>query len=76
MKKLLIIVPKGSSLNSYLMKNYCVYSKISDLDDKVCYKYLGLPNSMEAITYLITMFMLQDFSIHCSSGDSTFFVFS
>ena len=72
MKKLLIIVPKDSLLNSYLMKNYRVYSKISDLDDKVCYKYLGLPNPMETINYLITMFMLSDFSVNCNYGDYTF----
>ena len=72
MKKLLIIVPKDSLLNSYLMKNYRVYSKISDLDDKVCYKYLSLPNPMETINYLITMFMLSDFSVNCNYGDYTF----
>ena len=74
MKKLLIIVHKDSLLNSYLMKNFRVYSKISDLEDKVCYKYLGLPNSMDAITFLITMFTLSDFSINCTSADFTFFV--
>ena len=76
MKKLLIIVPKDSLLNSYLMKNYRVYSKISDLEDKVCYKYLGLPNPMETVTYLITMFMLSDFSVNCNYGDYTFLVHS
>ena len=72
MKKLLIIIPKDSLLNSYLMKSFRVYSKISDLDDKVCYKHIGLSNPMETISYLITMFMLSDFSIDCSYGDYTF----
>ena len=76
MKKLLIIVPKDSLLNSYLMKNFRVYSKISDLEDKVCYKYLGLANPMETVTYLITMFMLSDFSVTCNYGDYTFLVHS
>ena len=76
MKKLLIIVPKDSLLNSYLMKNSRVYAKISDLDDKVCYKHIGLSSSMETITYLVTMFMLSDFSINCSYGDYTFCVCS
>ena len=74
MKKLFIIVPKDLLLNSYLMKSFRVYSKISDLDDRVCYKHIGSSSPMETITYLITMFMLSDFSINCDYGDYTFFV--
>ena len=74
MKKLLIIVPKDSLLNTFLMKNFRVYAKISNLEDSVCYKHIGLSNSMETITYLVTMFMLSDFYINCSNGDYTFLV--
>lgn len=74
MKKLLIIIPKDSLLNSYLMKNFRVYTKISDLEDKVCYKFIGFSSPMETINYLVNMFMLSDFSVECSCGDFTLFV--
>ena len=76
MEKLLINVPKDSKLNSYLMQNFRVYAKILDLEDRVCYKHIGLSNPMETLTYLITMFMLSDFSINGSHGDYTFHVHS
>lgn len=72
MKKLLIIVPKDSLLNSYLMKSFRVYARLSEIEDMVYYKHIGLSNSMETISYLITMFMLSDFSISCDYGDYTF----
>ena len=72
MKKLLIIVPKDSLLNSYLQNTYYVYDKITELEDRVCYKQIGLSNPMETINYLITMFMLSDFSVNCNYGDYTF----
>lgn len=72
MEKLLIIVPKDSLLNTYLMKSFRVYARLSQLEDMVCYKYIGLSNSMETISYLITMFMLSDFSVNCCYGDYTF----
>lgn len=72
MKHLLIIVPKDSLLNSYLMKSFRVYARLSEIEDKVYYKYLGLSSSMETISYLIIMFMLSDFSINCDYGDYTF----
>ena len=72
MKKLVIIVPKGSLINSYLMNNYYLYDKIVDLDDRVCYKQISPSNSMETINLLITKFMLSDFSINCNNGDYTF----
>ena len=72
MKKLLIIVPKDSPINSYLMNRFYVYDKITDLEDRVCYKQIGLSNPMETINYLITMFMLSDFSVNCNYGDYTF----
>ena len=74
MKKLLIIVPKDSLLNSYLMKSFRVYSRLSEIEDMVYYKYIGLSNSMDTINYLITMFMLSDFSVNCNYGDYTFLV--
>ena len=74
MEKLLILVPKDSLLNSYLMKSFRVYAKIAENDDIVYYKHIGLSNPMETISYLATMFMLSDFSINCNYGDYTFCV--
>lgn len=74
MKKLLIIVPKDSLLNSYLMKSFRVYARLSEIEDMVYYKHIGLSNSMETISYLVTMFMLSDFSISCKYGEYTFLV--
>lgn len=71
MKKLLINVPKGTMLSSYLMKYY-VYAKITERDGMLCYKLTDLANPMETISYLITTFMLSDFSIRCNHGDYTF----
>lgn len=72
MKKLLIIVPKDSLLNSYLMNQFYAYDKITEIDDRVCYKQTGLSHPMATINYLITMFMLYDYSINCNYGDFTF----
>lgn len=74
MKKLLIIVPKGSFINSYLMKSFRVYARLSEIEDMVYYKYIGSANTTETVSYLITMFMLSDFSINCYCGDYTFCV--
>lgn len=71
MKKLLIIVPKDSLLNSYLMNQFYAFDKITELEDRVCYKQT-LSHPMESINFLITMFMLSDFSINCNYGDYTF----
>ena len=71
MKKLLIVVPKGSILNSYLRK-YHVYGKITERNGSVYYKETGISNPMETISYLIATFMLFDFSITCNYGDYTF----
>lgn len=76
MKKLLIIVPKDSLLNSYLMNQFYVYDKITDYEDRVCYKQTGPSDAMETINYLISMFMLLDFSISCNYGHFTFRVHS
>ena len=72
MKKLLIIVPKDSLLNSYLTKNFNVYAKIADTEDRVCYKHIGLSTPLETISFLSTMFMLSDFSISCKYDDYIF----
>lgn len=76
MKKLLILVPKDSLLNTYLNKSFRVYVQVAEIDDVVYYKFIGLSNSMETISYLVTMFMLSDFSIYCNNGDYTFRVCS
>ena len=72
MKKLLIIVPKNSLLNSYLQHASYVYDKISELEDRVFYNYTGISNPMETISYLTTMFLLSDFSVNCNYGNYTF----
>lgn len=72
MKKLLIIVPKDSLLNSYLQKAFNVYAKVAEIDDTVYYHHIGLSSPMETINYLVTMFMLSDFSIYCNYGDYNF----
>ena len=72
MNKLFIIVPKDSFLNSYLLNNYLVYDKFWDSDDLVCYKQHVFSKPMETITFLVTMFMLSDFSVNCNYGDYTF----
>ena len=48
MKKLLIIVPKNSLINSYLMNQFNVYEKIVDAEDVVYYKQIGM-SPMETI---------------------------
>lgn len=72
MKQLLIIVPQDSLLNSYLMNSSRVYDKISELEGMVWYQQPALSYPMETINYLITMFMLSDFSISCNHGDYIF----
>ena len=71
MKKLLIIVPKGTLLNSYLMNQFYVYEKVVDADDVVYYKQIGM-SPMETINHLVSTFMLSDFSVNCNYGDYTF----
>ena len=60
MKKLLIIVPKGTLLNSYLMNQFYVYEKVVDADDVVYYKQIGM-SPMETINHLVSTFMLSEF---------------
>ena len=71
MKKLLIIVPKETLLNSYLMNQFFVYEKIVDAEDVVYYKQIGM-SPMETINYLVSTFMLSDFYVSCNYGDYTF----
>ena len=53
MKKLLIIVPKDSLINSYLMNQFYVYEKIVDAEDVVYYKQIGM-SPIETINHLIS----------------------
>ena len=69
MKQLLIIVPKGSLIDSYLMKSFRVYARLSETENMVYYKDIGFSTSMETISHLTTMFMLSDFSVNCKHGD-------
>ena len=72
MKKLLIIVPKDSLLNSYLHNTFYAFDKITVFEDRVCYIQKGLSHPMDSINYYINMFMPSDFSIICNYGDYTF----
>ena len=72
MKKLLIIVPKDSLLNNYLMKTFRVYARLSEIEGMVYYNYIGQSNPMDTINFLAAIFMLSDFSINCEHGDYTF----
>lgn len=72
MKKLLIIVPKDSLINSYLQNVSSVYNKVVDSEDTVYYQQTGSFNPIETINYLVTMFMLSDFYFSSNYGDYTF----
>lgn len=71
MKKLVIIVPKNSLVDFYLVK-YHVYGKTTERNGMVYYKETGISSPMETISYLIATFMLSDFSINCKYGDYIF----
>ena len=72
MKKLLIIVPRVSLLNSYLQNTFYVFDKITVAEDRVFYIQKGLSHPLDSINYYITTFMLSDYSIKCNFGDYTF----
>ena len=71
MKKLLIIVPKGSALDSYLPDAGFFYDEIERLIDTTCYK-INLTDKMDFINFLISKFSLQDYSIRNIHGEYIF----
>ena len=75
MKKLRIIVPKDSALDSYLADAGFIYDKIARLSDRTCFK-MNISTSLQLIDLLVSKFCLKDFSIRCHDGEVTFVVWS
>lgn len=71
MKKLLIIAPKDSALDSYLADAGFIYDKIVCLSRSTCYK-MNISLSLQLIELLVSKFCLIDFSIDCYDGEVTF----
>lgn len=67
MKKLVIIVPKNSALDSYLADAGFLYDKFVRLSCKTYYK-MNISLSLQLIDFLVCKFRLKDFSIKCHDG--------
>ena len=75
MKKLLIIVPKDSALDSYLADAGFLFDEIERLIDTTCYK-INLTDKMDLINFLISKFSPQDYCIRNIHGEYIFRVLS
>lgn len=73
MKKLLIIVPKGSALDSYLADADFIYDEISHLFHTTCY-LINVTDKMDLINFLVSKFSPQEYLIHNNCGDFVFHV--
>ena len=73
MKKLLIIVPKGSALDSYLADAGFIYDEIERLSHTICYT-INLTDKMDFINFLISKFSPQDYFIVNNTGEFIFCV--
>lgn len=71
MKKLRIIVPTGSALDSYLSEDGFIYEKIVRLSNDTSYK-MNISLSLQLIDFLVCKFHLKDFSVRCYDGVVTF----
>ena len=71
MKKLRIIVPKDSAIDSYLADAGFIYDKFSHLPQGSCYK-MSISLSLQLIDFLVCKFRLKDFSVRCYDGEVTF----
>lgn len=71
MKKLRIIVPKDSQIDSFLSTSLYIYDKIVRLDDRTCY-FINVSHPMSMIDYLIIKFDLKVYSTYFNYGDYTF----
>ncbi len=71
MKKLRIIVPKNSALDSYLADAGFIYDKITELSHGNCFT-MNISLSLQLIDFLVSKFSLKDFSIRCYDGVVTF----
>lgn len=67
MKKLFIIVPQHSALDSYLSDAGFIYDKIVRLSRGTCYK-MNISSSLQLIELLVSKFCLKHFSIDCDDG--------
>lgn len=67
MKKLIIIVSKGSALDSYLSNDFYLFDKITRLDDEISYQ-MFISNPLDMIDYLISIFEPQIYSTTCKNG--------
>lgn len=73
MKRLSIIVPKDSALDSWLADAGFMYDKVVRSSDKTSYT-INLTSKMELINLLVSKFKLQNFCIRCKCGKFTFCV--
>ena len=73
MKKLRIIVPYGSALDSYLADAGFIYDEITRLSDKTYFK-MNITSYFQLIEFLVSKFRLTDYSIRCDDGVVTFLV--
>lgn len=71
MKKLVIIVPKGSALDSYLIDAGFIYETIVCLRGSIHYK-MNISTCFNIIELLVSKFCLKDFQIQCHDGLVTF----
>ena len=71
MKKLRIIVPKDSALDSYLTDAGFIYDYIHRLPANTCYK-MNISLCLQLIDFLVSKFRLKDFSVRCCDGVVTF----
>lgn len=72
MKKLLIIVPKGSAVDSWLADDAgFIYDYIKRLPHGVSYK-MNISLSLQLIEFLVSKFGIRDFSVSCYDGEVTF----
>lgn len=71
MKKLVIIVPRDSSVDSYLKVAGFIYDKIVYLPQTSCYQ-MNISLCLQLIDFLVCKFCLMDFSVNCHDGVVTF----
>lgn len=64
MKRLRIIVPNESALDSYLADVGFIYDKVIRSSSTTCYK-INVTDKMSFITFLLSKFRLNDYSIYC-----------
>ena len=73
MKRLSIIVPTDSALDSWLSDAGFIYDKVVRSSNKTLYK-INLTHKMDLINLRISQFRLKDFCICCKRGKFTFCV--